>query len=173
MQTVAIDVAGTIKELLKWAIMQALILLGMLAFGLSAPLLFTLGAEWIAWRYPDYASTWAVVYMFAGPFACTIWMILVCHWPTIQRARRAGRLRTWRDDEGGYIRTMGKSFCFMFLGFFGSAAAEGFLVYAAHRMSVIPGHLMVFFAVAPFSVFAPVLLVLVSRWIRRDEYATA
>jgi hypothetical protein len=173
MQPVVIDVAGTIKELVKWVLTQALLLLGMLMFGLSAPLLFTVGAEWLAWRYPQYASTWAVIYMFAGPFACTFWMILICHWPAIQRARRAGGLRTWREDEGGCIRTMGKSFCFMIFGFFGSALAEGALMYAAHRMSVIPGHLTLFFAVAPFAVFAPALLVLLSRWIRRDEYATA
>jgi hypothetical protein len=173
MKPMVIDVAGTIKELVKWVLTQALLLLGMLMFGLSAPLLFTVGAEWLAWQYPAYASTWAVIYMFAGPFACTFWMILICHWPAIQRARRAGRLRTWREDEGGYIRTMGKSFCFMIFGFFGSVLAEGALMYAAHRMSVIRGHLMLFFAVAPFAVFAPVLLVLLTRCIRKDEYATA
>jgi len=173
MRLMAIDVAGTIKELVKWVLTRALLLLGMLMFGLSAPLLFTVGAEWLAWRYPQYASTWAVAYMFCGPFACTFWMILICHWPAIQRARRAGRLRAWREDEGGYIRTMGKSFCFMIFGFSGSALAEGALMYAAHRISVIPGHLTLFFALAPFAVFAPVLLVLLSRWIRRDEYAIA
>ena len=173
MQTMVIDVAGTIKELVKWALTQALLLLGMLMFGLSAPLLFTVGAEWLAWRYPAYASTWAVIYIFGGPFACTFWMILICHRPAIQRAHKEGRLSTWRQDEGGYVSTMGKSFCFMIFGFFGSALAEGALMYAAHRMSVIPGHLMLFFAVAPFAVFAPVLLVLLSRYIRRDEYATA
>lgn len=68
---------------------------------------------------------------------------------------------------------MGKSFRFMLFGFFSSALAEGVLVYAAQRMSVIPGHLMVFFAVAPFAVFAPVLLVLLGRSIRRDGYSTA
>jgi hypothetical protein len=173
MQPMVIDVAGTIKEFVKWVLMRALVLLAFLMFGLSAPLLFTVGAEWLAWRYPQYASMWAVAYMFLGPFACMFWMILICHWQTIQRARRAGRLRTWREDEGGYIRTMGKSFCFMILGFLGSALAEGALIYAAHRMSLIPGHLMLFFAVAPFAVFAPVLLVLLSRYIRREEYATA
>lgn len=173
MKPTVIDVPGTVKELVKWALTQALLFLGIVTFGLSAPLLFTAGAEWLAWRYPAYASIWAVAYLFAGPFACTFWMILICHWPAIRRARRAGRLRAWREDEGGYIRTMGKSFCFMILGFFGSAAAEGGLVYAAHRVSVIPGHLMLFFAVAPFAAFAPVLLVLLSRCIRGDGYVTA
>jgi hypothetical protein len=173
MQTVVIDVAGTVKELLKWALTQVLLLLGILIFGLSAPVLFTVGAMWLAWRYPQYASTWAVVYLFVGPLACAIWMVFICHWHTVRRARKEGRLRTWRQDEGGYIRTVGKSFCFMIAGFFGSALAESVLTYTAHRVSLIPKHLMLFFVVAPFAVFAPVLLVLLSRWVRRDKSATA
>ena len=61
MQPMVIDVAGTIKELVKWALREAVLLLGMLMFGLSATLLFTVGAEWLAWRCPTYASTWAVI----------------------------------------------------------------------------------------------------------------
>ena len=89
MKPMIIDVAGTIKELVKWVLTQALLLLGILMFGLSAPLLFTVGAEWLAWRYRTYASTWAVIYMFAGPFACTFWMILMCHWPATRRILEA------------------------------------------------------------------------------------
>jgi hypothetical protein len=173
MQPMVIDVAGTIKELVKWALTQALLLLGMLMFGLSAPLLFTVGAEWLAWRYSAYASTWAVIYIFAGPFASAIWMVLICHWHSVRQWQRSGKLDTWRKDHGGMICTVGKSIWFMISGFFGSVLAEGVLTYTAHRMSVIPGHLMLFFAVVPFTVFAPVLLMLLSRWIRRDEYATA
>lgn len=174
MQPVVIDVAGTIKELVKWALTQALLLLGTLMFGLSAPLLFTVGALWLARRYPDYASTWAVIYLFAGPFACAIWMVFISHfpdWVADWKARKAGGYipRSFDDRFNASAKGLG----FMVSGFFGSALAEGALTYAAHRMSVIPGHLTLFFAVAPFAVFAPVLLVLLSRWIRRDEYATA
>jgi hypothetical protein len=173
MPPVVIDVAGTVNELLKWALTQVLLLLGILIFGLSAPVLFTVGAMWLAWRYPQYASTWAVVYLLVGPLACAIWMVFICHWHTVRRARKEERLRTWRRDEGGYIRTVGKSFCFMIAGFFGSALAESVLTYTAHRVSLIPKHLMLFCVVAPFAVFAPVLLVLLSRWVRRDKSATA
>lgn len=60
----------------------------------------------------------------------------------------------------------------MISGFFGSVSAEGVLTYAAHRMSVVPNHLILFFAVAPFAVFAPCWLVVLSRWIKRDKYTT-
>ena len=173
MKPMIIDVVGTIKELVKWALTQVLLFLGVILFGLSAPLLFTVGALWLAWRYPDYASMWAVIYLFAGPFACAIWMVFICHWHSVRQWQRSGKLDSWREDHGGMICTVGKSIWFMISGFLGSVLAEGVLTYTAHRMSVIPGHLMLFFAVAPFAVFAPVLLVLLSRWIRRDEYATA
>src|SRR5271163_1686288 len=172
MKPMAIDIIGTINELIKRALKEILLLLGILVFGLSAPLLFTVGAEWLAWRYPQYASTWAVVYMFAGPFACAIWMVFICHWDSVRQWQRMGRIKTWRQDHGGYVRTIGKSLWFMISGFFGSAVAEGVLTYTAHRMSVIPGHLMLFFAVAPLAVFAPCLIVLLSRALRRPNRQT-
>jgi hypothetical protein len=181
MKPLVIDVAGTIKELVKWALTQALLLLGLLMFGLSAPLLFTVGAEWLAWRYPTYASTWAVIYMFAGPFACMIWMVFICHWHSIRQWRREGRDLgvmggDWREAHGGIVCTVGKSLWFMVSGFLGSAIAEGVLIVTTFKIfpqGLNREGLMVFFAIAPLFVFAPVLLVLLSRWIRRDEYATA
>ena len=87
MQPMILDVPGTIEQSMKWVLKEIFLFFTVVIVGLSAPLLFTVGAEWLAWRYPTSASTWAVVYMFAGPFACTFWMILICHWPAITRAR--------------------------------------------------------------------------------------
>lgn len=181
MQPMLIDVAGTIRELVKWALTQALLLLSILMFGLSAPLLFTVGAEWLAWRYPQYASTWAVGYLFLGPVACMIWMVFICHWRSIRQWQREGRdLGTmgsnWREAHGGMICTVAKSLWFMVSGFFGSAIAESILVVTTFKIfpqGLTREGLMAFFAIAPLFVFAPVLLVLLSRWIRRDEYAIA
>jgi len=173
MQPVVIDVVGTIKHFMIWALLEILYFFALIAFALIAPCIFTVGAEYLAWRYPQYASTWAVVYLFVGPLACAIWMVFICHWHTVRRARKEGRLRTWRQDEGGYIRTMGKSLWFMFTGFCGSVLAEAAITIAAHKYGIIPHHLILFFAVAPFAVFAPCWLVVLSRWIRKDRYATA
>ncbi len=174
MQPMIIDVVGTIKELVKWALTQVLLFLGVIFFGLSAPLLFTVGALWLAWRYPDYASTWAVIYLFAGPFACAIWMVFISHfpdWVADWKARKAGGYipRSFDDRFNASAKGLG----FMVSGFFGSLLAEGVFTYAAHRLDVIPHHLVLYFAVAPFAVFAPCWLVVLSRWIRRDEYAPA
>jgi hypothetical protein len=172
MKPMIIDVAGTIKELVKWALTQVLLFLGVILFGLSAPLLFTVGALWLAWRYPDYASTWAVIYLAAGPFACCIWMVFISHYPDWVadfKARRAGGYipRSFDDRFNASAKGLG----FMVSGFFGSLLAEGVFTYAAHRLDAIPHHLVLYFAVAPFAVFAPCWLVVLSRWIRREEYA--
>lgn len=165
-----IDIIGTIERLTMWMLRQILFFLGTVLFGLSAPLLFTIGAEWLAWRYPDYASIWAVAYLFFCLFACVFWMILICHWHSVRQWRRSGEERPWRKCQGSYVRTLGKSLRFMILGFLGSALAEAALTYAAHRISVIPEHLMLYFAVAPFAVFAPCWIALLRFWLHWDRY---
>jgi len=175
MKPTTIDVAGTIRELVGWALKQILLLLGIILFGLSAPLLFTVGIEVLVWQGAD-MSTWAVVYFFLGPVACMVWMVFICHWQSMRQWQRAGKLDTWRDDHGGMICTVGKSLWFMVSGFFGSVIAESVLVVTTFRIcpqALTREGLMVFFGIAPLFVFAPVLLVLLSRWIRGEEYATA
>lgn len=175
----AIDIIGTIKELVEWALKQVLLFLGIILFGLSAPLLFTVGMEILVWQGSD-MSTWAVVYFFLGPLASMIWMVFICHWHSIrqwQRERRdLGMMGSnWREAQGGIVCTVGRSLWFMLSGFFGSAIAEGVLIVTTFKifpLGLTREGLMVFFAIAPLFVFAPVLLVLLSRWIRRDEYAT-
>jgi hypothetical protein len=173
----AIDIIRTINELIKWALKEILLLLGILMLGLSAPLLFTFGAEMLVWQNPNDLS-WGVAYFFLGPFACTIWMVFICHWHSIRQWQRAGKLSTWRHDHGGIVCTVGKSIWFMVAGFFGSALAEAaFLIEGVHvcphGMAGDRASAMLCFAVAPFAMFAPVLLVLLSRWTRRDEYVIA
>ena len=47
MKPTTIDVVGTVEQLAKWVFIQALIFLAVIAFGLSAPILFSLGALWL------------------------------------------------------------------------------------------------------------------------------
>jgi hypothetical protein len=136
MKLIAIDIVGTIRELLKWALKEALLLLGMLMFGLSAPLLFTVGAETLVWQNPNDLS-WGVAYFFLGPFACAIWMVFICHWQSIRRAQRAGNLANWREEHGGIVCTVGKSILFMVSGFFGSAIAEALSTRAERKKQLV------------------------------------
>ena len=171
-----IDVAGTIRETVLWAVKQILFLLALLVFGLSAPLLFTVGIEALALSGAD-MRIWGALYFILGPFACAIWMVFICHWHSVRQWQRAEKLNTWRQDHGGMFRTVGKSVWFMIVGFFGSVAAEVIFaillgkVFPERLSSLNPESAALVFAVAPFFVFFPLLLVLVSRWIHRDKYA--
>jgi hypothetical protein len=177
MEPMVIDVAGTAREFLKWVLSEILFLLGLLVFGLSAPLLFTVGIEALALSGAD-MRIWGVLYFLTGPLACAIWMVFICHWHSARQWQRAGQLKTWRQDHGGIFSTVGKSIWFMISGFIGSVAAEVIFaiglgkVFPERLSSLNPESAALVFAIAPFFVFAPVLLVLLSRWIRRNMYAT-
>jgi hypothetical protein len=180
MKLVAIDIIGTIRWFVRWALKEALLLLGIILFGLSAPLLFTVGIEILVWQGAD-MSTWAPAYFLLGPFACAIWMVLICHWHSVRQWQRQGKDlgimgSNWREAHGGVVCTVGKSVWFMVSGFFGSGIAEGIFIIAAYllfRHDPTRESVMIYFAIAPLFVFAPVLLVLLSRWIRRGDYAIA
>jgi hypothetical protein len=174
MKPTVIDIAGTAREFVEWVLAQILFLLGLIAFGLSAPLLFTVGMEILAYRGEN-MNIWAPIYFILAPFACCIWMVFICHWHTMRQWQRAGKLSTWRQDHGGIFRTVGKAVWFMVAGFFGSIAGEVILLYGVGTIYpdyVNPSAYTLVFAIAPFFVFAPVLLVLLSRWIRRNMHTT-
>ena len=101
-----------------------------------------------------------------------------CHWQSARQWQRAGKLDSWRQDHGGIFSTVAKSVWFMFSGLLGSVAAEVIFaiglgkVFPERLSSLNPESAALVFAIAPFFVFAPVLLVLLSRWIRRNMYAT-
>ena len=135
-----------------------------LLFFLFAPLLYsTVPFLLVALEPHADFSVLALVCMALGPFAASFWMILACHWPTVRQAQREGRLDTWREDAGGFSRTLPKSIAFMFLGLFGSAAAEAVFCSLFSVPSGSPRGVAAYFAAAPFATFAPVLLLWLLR----------
>jgi hypothetical protein len=87
-----------------------------------------------------------------------------------------GKLNSWRSDNGGLFHTAGKSVLFMVGGFLGSVVTTGIFLFATAPVQTYnpsKGQLMVFFAIFPFFIFAPVWLTLLRRYIKRDEYAVA
>src|SRR5579863_9095286 len=168
-----VDIVGSVKQLMMWAVKEVLLLLSIILFGLSAPLFFTFGVEMLVWQNPADMG-WVPAYFLIGPFACAIWMVFICHFHSIRQWQRAGKLDTWREDHGGLFHTVGKSMWFMIGGLFGSAITEGIFLYVLFTtfpQGVDRTGKMLVFAIAPLFVFAPVLLVLLSRWIRRNKYA--
>jgi hypothetical protein len=166
-----VDIVGSVKQLVMWAVKEVLLLLSIILFGLSAPLLFTVGAEVLVWQNPADMG-WVPAYFLIGPFACAIWMVFICHFQSVRQWQRMGKQATWREDHGGIFHTAGKSVWFMVSGFFGSAVAEAIFLFGISAMFQHAGDrasLMLCFAVAPFFVFAPVLLVILKRCVRKDD----
>jgi hypothetical protein len=139
----------------------------LILFFASAPFLYVTVPFWFVLAHPDRnPADLATLYMLTGPFACGFWMTVICHWHTVRKAQREGKLAHWRDSEGGMFCTVGKSIVFMVMGWFGSALAElVFSVAFRPLLWTFTGRLA-FFAMAPFAVFAPMWITLLRRWTR-------
>jgi hypothetical protein len=154
-----------INSLIHSIVRLVAINIALILFFASAPLLYVTVPFWVILTHKSVADM-ATIYMLTGPFACGFWMTVICHWHTVRKAQREGRLAYWRDSEGGMFCTVGKSIGFMVMGWFGSALAEfAFCGAAGNLLHSTTGRLE-FFAMAPFAVFAPVWLVLLCRWMR-------
>jgi hypothetical protein len=154
-----------LKSLFRSIVRLVAINIALILFFASAPLLYVTVPFWVILTHKSVADM-ATIYVLTGPFACGFWMTVICHWRTVRLAQREGRLANWRDTEGGMVCTVGKSFGFMVMGFFGSALTEfAFCDAAGNLLHSTKGRLE-FFAMAPFAVFAPIWLVLLCRWMR-------
>ena len=167
-----------IKSLIQSIMRFVVINIALILFSLAAPVLYALPVVAVVVGAKVAASNVIQIEILTGPFVCCFWMILICHWPSVRRAQREGRLVTWRQDEGGLSHTLAKSIGFMFIGFFGSALAEFvFMAVKYYGFNSLVNHnyfaRLAFVAMAPFAVFAPVWLVLLCRWMegrKREDF---
>jgi hypothetical protein len=130
------------------------------------PLLYVIPFFCIVANPQDDFSGLAQLYFWLGPMSAAFWMLLSCHWPTVRRAQREGRLETWRESEGGMLHTVTKATVYMFAGLFGSFVFEITLVVVFRFRPGNPYRDMLWFAILPFATFAPVLLLWLRRWMR-------
>jgi hypothetical protein len=153
---------GIVRFLVRMLVLN-IVLLPLMVLG---PLLYAIPFFCIAANPQDNFSGLAQLFFWLGPLSCAFWMLVSCHWPTVRRAQREGRLETWREDAGGYSHTIPIAFAFMLLGLFGSFFFEiTFLVVFRFRPGNPYGE-MLWFALLPFATFAPVLLLWLCRWQR-------
>jgi hypothetical protein len=130
------------------------------------PLFYVIPLFCIAANPQDNFSGLAQLYFWLGPLSCAFWMLVSCHWPTVRRAQREGRLATWRESEGGIVCTVLKAFLYMVVGLFGSFFFEIAFVVVFSLRSGDPYRNMLWFAILPLTTFAPVLLLWLWRWKR-------
>jgi hypothetical protein len=158
-----------IKSLIHCIVRFVVINIVVVLFSLTAPLIYALPVALAAMGDKSLSCSLIELEMLTGPFVCCFWMIIICHWHTVRKAQREGRLATWRESEGGMGNTVAKSIGFMFLGFFGSLISIlvfGSVKYFVFNSLVNQNYFarLSFFALAPFAVFAPVWIVLLRRW---------
>ena len=151
---------GIVRFLVRMLVLN-MVLVPIMVLG---PLLYVIPFFCIVANPQDNFSGLAQLYFWLGPLSCAFWMLVSCHWPTVRRAQREGRLATWRESEGGIVCTVLKAFLYMVLGLFGSFFFEITFVVVFPFRPGNPYRDMLWFAILPFATFAPVLLLWLSRW---------
>jgi len=155
----------TIKGLFKFAVDVILIHIAVIVIGLAAPVLFTVVPFVVIAKNPGAdLSMFSTAYLMAGPFVSAFWMIIMCHLPLAMKAYRVGKLDEYKAEKGG-VRGVLKAIGFMVLGFIGTVIAEGVLLVVTNSVHTQAEYVR-FFMVAPFAVFAPVLILLAVRYLR-------
>jgi hypothetical protein len=130
------------------------------------PLLYVIPLFCIAANPQGDFSVLAQLYFWVGPLSCSFWMIVSCHWPAVRRAQREDRLATWRESEGGMLHTVTKAAIYMLAGLFGSLFFEIMFLVVFNFRPGNPYRGILWFAILPFTTFAPVILLWLNRWMR-------
>jgi len=172
-----IDIVGSIKHVVKLMLREILYFAIAIVLMLSAPLLFTVGMQLMVHYCASTAPTWATIYFFVAPWFCAAWMAPVARWSDVvanwQAVKMGTRVKRTMQER---IEKIGISLVAMFFGLIGSYVAEFAFGYEAHRMGMIPNHLSLYFALAPFAVFAPCELLVLYRMVckpKREPYISA
>ena len=139
--------------------------LAILGFLLVAPAIFIgVSLYVIAGKAGSNPGMLAFFYMAAGPFVSAVWTMIVLQ---VRRVRRVtgGDVRSYQCSVRGHLAAWG----YMLYGFFGTLVAEVAFVLLFHAVSKSP---LVFFAMAPFVVFAPLIAGLVWQ-ARKGSYTSS
>jgi hypothetical protein len=154
------------KGILRFFIRMLMLNIVLVPIMVLGPLLYVIPFFCIVANLEGNFSGLAQLYFWLGPLSCAFWTLLSCHWPTVRRAQREGRLATWRESEGGIVCTVTKAALYMFAGLFGSFFTEIMFLGVFRFRPGNPYGEMLWFTILPFATFAPVILLWLSRWMR-------
>ena len=166
---------GIVRFLVRMLVLN-IVLVPIMVLG---PLFYVIPFFCIAANPQDNFSGLAQLYFWLGPLSCAFWMLVSCHWQTVRRAQREGRLATWRESEGGIVCTVAKSTLYMFGGLFASYVFEVLFVlafaYVPYSVASGVARETLGFAILPFATYAPVILLWLWRWRRgrKDQLRAA
>lgn len=179
-RTARIDVLGSIQQFI-WDIAKiGLQLIGLVVFVAVAPMLYLFFGFFCA-RGGD--STLPLLYIFTLPVAVGVWTFVICRLHAVRQWKRSGGHGSWREANGGWIKTMVQGWLTMVVGGFFSFVAEisavalfryttGRAVFFSpmYMTDPTPRDLIVFWSLMPFIAFSPVIVLLFNQWIWRRNH---
>ena len=112
--------------MIKW--LREMLLLSIL---LGPPMVFFPAICWLLAAHPDPTAAQACFWF--GPLSAGFWVLVYSQWSSAMAWQRAGRLKQWREDHGGILRTIPRACGWMFGALFFSYLAEFVLLGIARR----------------------------------------
>jgi hypothetical protein len=170
------EIIRQVQELIWWVVRQALQFIGFVLWAALFPVVLVVLPIALIWNSPsgDY-SLMGEVFFWAAPWSCAFYMALSVNYHSIRQWKREGRdvgmfAYKWRMAHGGIVSTLIKSSLYMFGALFASYIL-GFLYLFAWNCVPLPqpAKLLLGFELFPFAVYAPVILLWVTRWLRGSE----
>lgn len=150
--------------MIKW--LKEMLLLNLL---LVPPMIFFPALCWLLAAHPDPTAAEACV--FFGPLSAGFWVLVYSQWSSAHAWQRAGRLKQWRSDHGGFLRTIPRACGWLFFGIVASFFAEiAFMVVFRHvPYEAFDGtaRLRLWLSLFPFACYFP----LVPAWLWRRWHA--
>lgn len=183
---VKVDIVGSIEQLVWGVAKFGLQVLAFVAFVVASPVLYFFFGRFCA-RSGD--ATFPMLYVFTSPLPVAVWTLFICRWRSVRQWQREGKDlgvmgSKWREAQGGWTLSILKSFLYMFAGGFFSFVAQmsavalhwfitghGIFFMPTYSTDPTPTDLTVFWSLMPLVAFSPVVVVLISHWIRRDKHA--
>lgn len=181
-RAVKVDILGSIEQLVWGVAKFGLQVLAFVAFVAAAPVLYFFFGLFCA---RSGSSDFPMVYVFTSPVPVAIWTMVVCRWRSVRQWQREGKDlgvmgSKWREAQGGWSLSILKSFLCMFAGGFFSFVAQmsavalhwfitghGIFFMPTYSTDPTPTDLTIFWSLMPLVAFSPVIVVLLSRYIRR------
>jgi hypothetical protein len=139
------------------------------SLAIFGPVLFALPSVLI-YKNPLGDYTWLALTLFwVAPISAAFYTNLTYHWLSVREYRQInGTPKGWRDAHGGIWQTGITSIAIMFGALFASYLFEVLFVLAFSRVPFPSGmsRELLGFGLMPFATFAPLILLLLCRWMR-------
>jgi hypothetical protein len=166
------NIIHEIREAIGWAIEQVVLVGLVVLAAVTAPIFEVVLPQALIILNPsgDFKGL-ATIFIYTTPVFVMFWMGVLCHFHSLQLWKKQGKnlgyhAAIWRESQGGWVRTVGKSVGLMALGLFGSFIFEVLFIEAFQFVpeSIVGSvRYQLWFALFPLVAFTPVIVLLLKR----------